>query len=215
LYPKRDIKELGDREDQNMKKIRLLPYVALAAVSLLGVACHKKVASAPPPPPAPKSEPAPAVARRSEPAPASHYEAPPAQPNRPRYPDAATVQRIQDLLDRIQDAYFDYDKHMLRKDAQDTLMADSKTLTDILKQYPDYKLKVEGYCDERGSSEYNMALGDARAKSAKEYLTSLGIPGNQLETVSYGKEKQVCSDHNEACWQKNRRAHVTAVAMNQ
>lgn len=196
-----------------MQLTRSLTFAALATVSLFGVACHHKVASAPPPPP-PKSEPAPAVAQRNEPAPApSVRPQPPAETPRPKYPDAQTVAQIQELLDRIQDAYFDYDKHLLRQDAQTSLMSDSKTLTEILKQYPDYKLKVEGYCDERGSSEYNMALGDARAKSAKEYLVSLGIPGNQLETVSFGKEKQVCTEHSEDCWQKNRRAHVTAVAM--
>jgi peptidoglycan-associated lipoprotein len=194
---------------------RSLALVALAAASIFGVACHKKVAATPPPPPAPRAtDSAPAVAQRSQPAEAPRRVEPPVQQARSRYPDTATVQRIQDLLDRIQDAYFDYDKHLLRQDAQATLMADSKTLADILKQYPDYKLKVEGFCDERGSAEYNMALGDARAKSAKEYLVTLGIPGNQLETVSYGKEKQVCTEHSEDCWQKNRRAHVTAIAMN-
>jgi len=124
-------------------------------------------------------------------------------------PDAATRARIQDLLDRIQDAYFDYDKHDIRPDAQKTLSEDAHTLAEILKDYPDYKLTVEGHCDERGSEEYNMALGDARAKQAKEFLVSLGIPGSQLKTVSYGKDKPVCTDQNEDCWQKNRRAHIT------
>ena len=131
-------------------------------------------------------------------------------PARNRYPDAATIKRIEELLAKIQDAYFDYDKHRLRTDAQTTLSDDAKTLADILKQYPDYKLTVEGHCDERGSAEYNSALGDARSKAAKEYLVSLGIPGDQLQTVSYGKEKPVCTDSTEACWQKNRRAHIVA-----
>ena len=124
-------------------------------------------------------------------------------------PDQATRNRIQELLNRIQDAYFDYDKHSLRPDAQKTLEADAQTLSDILKQYPDYKLTVQGYCDERGSEEYNLALGDKRATEAKEYLASLGIPAPQLKTISYGKEHQVCNEHDEACWQKNRRAHIT------
>jgi peptidoglycan-associated lipoprotein len=124
-------------------------------------------------------------------------------------PDAQTRARIQDLLNRIQDAYFDYDKHTIRADAQKTLADDAHTLAEILKQYPDYKLTVEGYCDERGSDEYNMALGDARAKQAKEYLVNLGIPATQLKTVSYGKERPVCTEHDESCWQKNRRAHIT------
>ncbi len=126
-----------------------------------------------------------------------------------RMPDQATKDRIQDLLNRIQDAYFDYNKHSLRPDAEKALAADAKTLGDILRQYPDYKLTVQGYCDERGSEEYNLALGDKRAQQAKEYLASLGIPGQQLKTISYGKEKPVCTEHDEACWQKNRRAHIT------
>ena len=124
-------------------------------------------------------------------------------------PDAATRARIQDLLDRIQDAYFDYDKHTIRPDAEVALKQDGQTLADIIRQYPDFKLTVEGYCDERGSEEYNLALGDARAKQTKEYLAGLGLPANQLRTISYGKERPVCSDHDEACWQRNRRAHIT------
>lgn len=124
-------------------------------------------------------------------------------------PDQATRNRIQELLNRIQDAYFDYNKHNLRPDAAKALVADAHTLSEILKQYPDYKLTVQGYCDERGSEEYNLALGDKRAEQAKEYLASLGVPGMQLKTVSYGKERPVCTEHNEECWQKNRRAHIT------
>jgi peptidoglycan-associated lipoprotein len=126
-----------------------------------------------------------------------------------RMPDQATKDRIQDLLNRIQDAYFDYDKHSIRPDAQTALAADAKTLGEILRQYPDYKLTVQGYCDERGSEQYNLALGEKRAQQAKEYLASLGVPDSQLKTVSFGKEDQVCTEHDEACWQKNRRAHIT------
>jgi peptidoglycan-associated lipoprotein len=124
-------------------------------------------------------------------------------------PDAATRARIQDLLNRIQDAYFDYDKHILRPDAESALRSDAQTLSEIVSQYPDFKLTVEGHCDERGSGEYNMALGDARAKQTQQYLATLGLPGNQLRAISYGKERPVCSTHDEECWQKNRRAHLT------
>ena len=101
---------------------------------------------------------------------------------RPVLPDAATRARIQDLLNRIQDAYFDYNQHTLRPDAEAALKMDAQTLADIIKQYPDFKLTVEGFADERGSEEYNLALGDARAKQTKEYLSNLGLPGNQLAT---------------------------------
>jgi peptidoglycan-associated lipoprotein len=116
------------------------------------------------------------------------------------------------LLARISDAYFDYDKHELRPDAVKTLQADSTELRDILKDYPNYKLVIEGYADERGSDEYNLGLGDARAISAKNFLVQVGIPSDQLSIVSYGKERQVCTEHTEACWQKNRRIHIVAQA---
>jgi len=127
-------------------------------------------------------------------------------------PDAATRARIDQLLARIEDAYFDYNQHSLRPDAIKALQTDSSDLRDILKDYPDYKLTVEGHCDERGSAEYNMALGEARAEAAKAYLVQVGIPGQQLGVISYGKEKPVCQEQDEACWQKNRRIHIVAVA---
>jgi peptidoglycan-associated lipoprotein len=130
-------------------------------------------------------------------------------------PDAVTRVRIQELLDRIQDAYFDYNKHNIRPDAEVALKADAQTLADIIRQYPDFKLTVEGYCDERGSDEYNLALGEARAKQALDYMTSLGLPANQLRTISYGKEKPLCTEHDEECWQKNRRAHITQAAQSE
>ena len=124
-------------------------------------------------------------------------------------PDAATRARIQELLNRIQDAHFDYNKHTLRPDAEEALRKDAQTLAEIIRQYPEFKLTVEGHCDERGSEEYNLALGDARAKQAKDYLAILGLPAKQLLTVSYGKDKPECTEHDEACWQMNRRAHIT------
>jgi peptidoglycan-associated lipoprotein len=195
-------------------KSRFLACAALTALSLTFSACAKKVVAKAPPPPAPAAI-APVVA--SKPAPAARDYSRPSQvasTTPPRMPDAATRARIQDLLNRIQDAYFDYNQHTLRPDAEVALKTDAQTLADIIKQYPDFKLTVEGHCDERGSDEYNMALGDARAKQAKEYLSNLGLPGNQLATISYGKEKPVCSDHDEACWQKNRRAHITQAQAN-
>jgi peptidoglycan-associated lipoprotein len=129
----------------------------------------------------------------------------------PRYPNTATRARIDELLARIEDAYFDYNKHTLRPDAINALQADSTELRDILKDFPDYKLTIEGNCDERGSAEYNLALGDARAKAAKDYLVQVGIPGDQLSIISYGKDRPVCQEHDEACWQKNRRIHIVAM----
>jgi peptidoglycan-associated lipoprotein len=188
--------------------------IAIAAVTLLTAACAKKhVASAPPPPPPPASTTA--VARKVEarpPAQTATTQRPAATTPAPRYPNAATRARIDQLLARIEDAYFDYDKAALRPDALKALEADSTELRDILKDFPDYKLTIEGHCDERGSAEYNLALGDRRAAAAKEFLVQVGIPSAQLNLVSYGKERPICEEHDEACWQRNRRIHIVALA---
>ena len=193
-----------------MTKMRLLAATTAAAALLMAAGCKKKVVSSLPKPPEPMNEPRTSETPRTTTPPTTPSESIPTPPAaRPTMPDEKTRARIQDLLDRIQDAYFDYDKHDIRPDAQKTLSEDAHALSDILKDYPDYKLTVEGYCDERGSDEYNLALGDARAKQAREFLVGLGIPSTQLKTVSYGKAKPVCTDPNEGCWQKNRRAHIT------
>ena len=130
-------------------------------------------------------------------------------------PTVAAVPRksFGDLLGKqTGDAYFDYDKSNLRPDARMALQHDATALRDIFKDFQSAKVTVEGHCDERGSAEYNLALGDRRAKEAKDYLVEFGVPAAQLTTISYGKERPQCSEHNEECWQKNRRAHLTASA---
>lgn len=191
-------------------KSGFLVTLGVAALWLATSGCAKKAPPPPPPPPpAPTAQTAPTpAAPAARPATARPAEVARTAPQS-RMPDAATRARIQDLLNRIQDAYFDYDKHDLRPDAEAALQKDSQTLAEIIRQYPDFKLTVEGHCDERGSEEYNLALGDERAAGAKRYLANLGLPGDQLRTLSYGKERPVCTDHDEACWQKNRRAHLT------
>jgi peptidoglycan-associated lipoprotein len=108
----------------------------------------------------------------------------------------------------LTDAYFDYDQSDLREDARTALAADAEWL----KKYPSVQVLIEGYCDERGTGAYNLALGDRRANAAKEYLVSLGIDGSRLRTVSYGEERPFCADSNESCWQQNRRAHLVITA---
>jgi len=107
------------------------------------------------------------------------------------------------FLREVRDAYFDFDKADIRPDARAAL---SKT-GDFLKNYPRFKVTIEGHCDERGSTEYNLALGDRRATAVKQYLVSLGVSADRLSTVSFGKEKPFCTEHNEDCWQQNRRGH--------
>jgi len=107
------------------------------------------------------------------------------------------------FLEEVRDAYFDYDKADIRPDAREAL---SKT-ADFLKKYPEIKVTIEGHCDERGSTEYNLGLGDRRASATKNYLVSLGVSADRLSTVSFGKEKPFCMEHGEPCWQQNRRGH--------
>jgi len=133
-----------------------------------------------------------------------------AQPSRPTTMPADVRKRLSDELARLEDALFDYDQSSIRTDAGDALRDDVKVIREILADYPSQKLIIEGHADERGSAEYNLALGDRRAHAVQEFLSSMGIPGPQLAVVSYGKERPVCTDESESCWQKNRRAHVTA-----
>jgi peptidoglycan-associated lipoprotein len=116
----------------------------------------------------------------------------------------------QELLLELVDAYFDLDQHDLREDARAALRADASLVRTIAAQSPDTKMLIEGHCDERGSAEYNLALGAMRAEAAKEFLVEEGIPNAVLTTITYGKERPQCTTATEACWQKNRRAHLTS-----
>jgi peptidoglycan-associated lipoprotein len=130
--------------------------------------------------------------------------APPPPPPPPPAPPTVTLEQ---RLGSVQDVYFDYDKSDIRADAQTVLTQDATALKSILADFPNATIVAEGNCDERGSAEYNLGLGDRRATSAKEYLQQLGIPADKLKTISYGKERPVCTESNEDCWQKNRRVH--------
>jgi peptidoglycan-associated lipoprotein len=101
----------------------------------------------------------------------------------------------------LKEVYFDFDRYDLRADARETLKANG----DWLKGNPSAVVEIEGHCDERGTNEYNMALGAKRAQAAMDYLTTLGVAANRLSTISYGEELPVCQEHTEECWAKNRR----------
>jgi peptidoglycan-associated lipoprotein len=103
----------------------------------------------------------------------------------------------------VKDVYFDYDKSDIRADQQSSLQADIA----FLQQHPSIHFTVEGHCDERGSTEYNLALGDSRAGAVQTALTGGGVSASSIKTISYGKEKPFCTESNEACWQQNRRGH--------
>jgi peptidoglycan-associated lipoprotein len=128
-------------------------------------------------------------------------------------PAAATPRQpsLEELFTKeVQDAFFDYDKASIRDDARSAL---AKT-AEFLRSYPQVAVVIEGHCDERGSTEYNVALGDRRDDAAKEFLVSQGVAGDRIQTVSYGKERPFCTQSNEACWQQNRRAHFRMAGTN-
>jgi peptidoglycan-associated lipoprotein len=121
-------------------------------------------------------------------------------------PPAAPSISDEDLFaQNIKDVYFDYDKSDIRSDQQSSLQSDAQ----FLNQHTGVNFTIEGHCDDRGSTDYNLALGDQRASAVKNALTSAGVSANRIKTISYGKEKPFCSEDNEACWQQNRRGHVT------
>jgi peptidoglycan-associated lipoprotein len=125
-------------------------------------------------------------------------------PPPPPPPPPPTVSEEDLFKQNIKDAFFDFDKSDIRPDAQTALNADA----DFLKQHPNIKFTIEGHCDERGSEEYNLGLGQRRADAAKNYLVNLGISADNITTISYGKDRPFCTEHNEECWQQNRRAHL-------
>ncbi len=111
----------------------------------------------------------------------------------------------QDLFSQnVKDVYFDYDKADIRGDQQSSVQADAQ----FLNSRANVNFTIEGHCDERGSTEYNLALGDQRASTVKSALTAAGISASRIKTISYGKEKPFCTESNEACWQQNRRGHL-------
>lgn len=130
----------------------------------------------------------------------------------PPPPEAKAPSRtLADILKSdVTDGFFDYDKSDIREDARAVLTRNADVLKSVLSQYPNAVVIVEGHADERGSAEYNLGLSDRRATAAKEFLVQLGVPADRLKPVSYGKERPQCTESNEGCWQKNRRAHFEA-----
>jgi peptidoglycan-associated lipoprotein len=156
----------------------------------------QEVAKPVPPPAAPEPPPPPAA---PEPPPPPKQEEMVTQAAAPPEDPLAWVADLADV-------HFDYDKSAIRKSEQGKLAAAAK----VLKADGKRKVVVEGHCDERGTASYNMALGERRAKAVKNYLTDLGVAGTQIQTTSSGKERPLCNEANEGCYQRNRRGHYTA-----
>jgi len=172
--------------------VMLMVFLTVAASG-----CHKQVASKPAvaQPPRPSSA-APSAVPASSPVSTAT-----AQPAKPATPAPSLEQLFQQ---NVKDAFFDYDKSDLRSDARQALQEDA----DFLRSHPEVKFTIEGHCDERGSEEYNLGLGDRRATSAKRFLVASGIAEDRIQTTSYGKEHPFCDEHNESCWKQNRRGHA-------
>lgn len=183
-----------------MLKNRTVPFLsAFAAATVLVLsACSAKP---------PKTAAAP---RESAPPSSATAVAPPGAAQPPSLAPDVLSEDLATLNRRgyLKDAFFDYDKADLREDARAALAGDALWL----KKYQGAKIMIEGHCDERGTEEYNLALGDRRANAAREYLASLGVPGSRVLSVSYGKERPFCAEETEACRQENRRGHLLITA---
>lgn len=180
------------------KRTLVLACTLLGATLLVAAGCKKKA-----PTTAPEAAPPPK-------APAETVTPPPAPPPPPTKEEGVMSEDISTLNAKgyLKDAFFDFDKSDLREDARTALASDAGWL----KQYSSIHVLVEGHCDERGTEEYNLALGERRASAVKGYLTSLGVEASRIRTISYGKDRPFCADHNEDCWQNNRRGHFVITA---
>jgi peptidoglycan-associated lipoprotein len=126
-------------------------------------------------------------------------------------PPPQNTETVADILaHRVQDIHFDYDKSDVRPQDQPVLQADADALKTIFQMDSNFVVTIEGHCDERGSAEYNLGLGDRRASATKDALVALGVSGDKLKTISYGKERPLCTDATEDCYARNRRAHFSA-----
>ncbi len=196
---------------QRITKTSTIAVGALFSLILLN-GCAKKPNQAVATPPPPR-EPVMAAAREENrtqaQAPQRQAEPTPQRTaSRPERISAEEKAQLDSSLAKLEDALFDYDKSTIRADALKVLQEHVTVIRTTLTKYPSQMVTLEGHADERGSSEYNLALGDARAKSVKEFLVNGGVPAGQLKELSFGKERPQCTDGTEDCWQKNRRVHL-------
>jgi peptidoglycan-associated lipoprotein len=177
------------------------PFLA-AAVLVAGALACRKPAPAPQPAPA-QAAPAPAPAKADAVQPDDSQNRLAAQAKEAARQAEAAYQQA--AAAALKDVHFDFDKSDVREDDKTILVA----IADFMKAYPQANVFIDGNCDERGTVEYNLALGEHRAHAAMAYLMGLGVPAARLSTTSYGKEKPVCTDSVESCWVRNRRAHFS------
>jgi len=181
-------------------------FVLIAALSVSACGKKKPAAAAPTPPPAaeaPRTTPAP-----PPPPPAAPREAP--QPRVPTEDEIFAGKTVADLNNEkvLGDAFFNLDEQVIRDDAKPVLQKNA----DWMKKWTSTKVMVEGHADSRGTSEYNLALGERRAAAVRDYLVNLGIATDRIQIVSKGKEAPLCTEEAESCWQQNRRGHFVITA---
>lgn len=185
--------------------ITLLAGLSMAALVFGGCANKETVKSEEPLPVTAKTEPA--KAEQIKPEAAKPVEQPYTQPEENKIVAAKTTETPEVIAPAatvmLETVYFDFDKSELRQDSRDVLSRNAEIL---LKSKLGANIKIEGHCDERGSAEYNLALGERRAKSVQQYLLSLGVQPDRLSVISYGKEKPAVQGNDEGSWAKNRRA---------
>ncbi|MEY4093762.1 MAG: hypothetical protein RLZZ53_961 [Acidobacteriota bacterium] len=174
-------------------------------LGLGAAACSKKAPAVAPPPPPPPAAPAAPPAPPPPPAPA------PAPAPRPLTEDEIFARKSIDDLNRerpLGDVYFDLDNSTIKDEGKAAL----STNATWLKRWTSTRISIEGHCDERGTAEYNLGLGERRANAVKAYLVELGVPADRVVIVSKGKEAPFCTESNEACWKENRRGHFVITA---
>jgi len=175
-------------------------------LGLGAAACTKKAAAVAPPPPPMATAPAAPPAPPAPPPPPRAVVPPPALTEDDLFAretvDGLNAKRV------LGDVFFDLDSSTVRDDAKGAL----STNATYLKRWPSVRFNVEGHCDERGTAEYNLGLGERRASAVRAYLVELGVPGDRVVIVSKGKESPFCTESNESCWQQNRRGHFVITA---
>lgn len=179
-----------------MKKLLVLSLMCIMVVAFFG-SCRKEVEQTPPPPPQTKEQPK-----------VEKVEKPAEEPELTE--EEIFAQKTLEELNAekpLEMVYFDFDEYNIRNDQEPVLRDNAQWL----KKWDSTRLLIEGHCDERGTEEYNLALGERRAKAVRDYLVSLGVSADRLETISYGKSQPLDPGHDEAAWAKNRRAEFTII----
>lgn len=185
------------------RKSLLMVWIGALALSMLFVGCPKKK-PAPTPTieePVETTEPSEDISAPTPPPPVRD------QTEDPFSEDIETANRAAYEQGLVGDVYFDFDRFELKSEARERLARNAE----FMKDHPEFVFRIEGHCDERGTAEYNLALGEKRANAASDYLMSLGIPASRFQSISYGEERPQCTDSAESCWWRNRRAHFVII----